>query len=122
MREEARLTTVPQPLMEERQTLAQYLGSAPVGAVATAAANPYGTAEDFALAHDASPLPTPPDNCVSCVLVGFSSLGFPDLETGFVQGGFCQLWLWFFSSSRLPPPSQHLEPPPPPDTSNPPFP
>ena len=52
VREEARLTTGPQPLMEERQTLAQYLGSAPVGAVATAAANPYGTAEDFALAHD----------------------------------------------------------------------
>ena len=41
VREEARLTTGPQPLMEERQTLAQYLGSVPVGAVTTAVANPY---------------------------------------------------------------------------------
>ena len=36
-----------------------------------------------------------------CIIDLFSSLGFPDLETGFVQGGVCQLWLWFFSSSRL---------------------
>ena len=52
VREEARPTTVPQPLMEERRTLAQFLGSAPVGAVMNAVANPYGSAEDLSLAHD----------------------------------------------------------------------
>ena len=52
VREEARPTTEHQPLMEERRTLAQYLGSAPVGALVTTVANPYGTAEDAAFAHD----------------------------------------------------------------------
>jgi hypothetical protein len=56
VREEARPTTEYQPLMEERRTLAQYLSSAPVGALATTVANPYGTAEDAALAHDVAML------------------------------------------------------------------
>ena len=54
VREEARPNTEPQPLMEERRTLAQYLGSAPVGALATTVANPYGTAQDAAFAHPPS--------------------------------------------------------------------
>ena len=52
VREEARPTIVPQPLMEERRTLAQFMGSAPVGAVTNAVANTYGSAEDLSLAHD----------------------------------------------------------------------
>ena len=106
VREEARPTAEPQPLMEERLTLAQYLGSAPVGAVATAAAvNPYGTAEDFALAHDIAILRN----------IGPTGVLRPSHKE-WRRSAVVRQFYWCCVRCRV------TNRPPPPDPSNPPFP